>query len=123
MATKVRARKIIQIQAIRFNGVPDERGQSAQNTELVALCDDGTIWTRTSTLDGEWCPVEGIPDDDLRFEAWQQDLIVFMTTHKLYQKGFVERFTSENLNWLQARFSEGASIEETEVKIKELLGA
>lgn len=59
-AEKANARKIIQIQALRFEGKPTQDGTSSQETELVALCADGTVWTRTSTLTGEWCQVDPI---------------------------------------------------------------
>ena len=66
MGDKVHSRKIIQIQALRYEGRSAIEGVPSQETELVALCDDGTVWTRTSTIAGEWCKVDGIPDDDLR---------------------------------------------------------
>ena len=55
-----RARKIVQIQALRFESVFAQEGSPSQETELIALCDGGTVWTRTSTIDGEWCPVDPI---------------------------------------------------------------
>lgn len=59
-------RKIIQIQALRFTRAPVQGGGGPpQDTELVALCDDGTVWTRTSTMPGEaeWVLVEDVPQD------------------------------------------------------------
>jgi hypothetical protein len=58
--SKVNPRKIIQIQALRFEGSPAQDGKPSQETELIALCEDGTVWTRTSTTNGEWCPVDPI---------------------------------------------------------------
>lgn len=55
---KLGARKIVQIQALRFEGSTATDGKPSQETELIALCEDGTVWTRTSTVSGEWCQVE-----------------------------------------------------------------
>lgn len=60
LVEKANTRKIIQIQALRFEGSSSQDGKPSQETELIALCDDGTVWTRTSTLKGEWCPVDPI---------------------------------------------------------------
>lgn len=57
---KVKTRKIIQFQALRFEGVAANGQDASQETEIIALCDDGTLWSRLSTIGGEWCPVEGI---------------------------------------------------------------
>ena len=63
MVSKVTPRKIIQIQALRFEGKAAQGAEPSQETELIALCDDGTVWTRLSTISGEWLKVDGIPVD------------------------------------------------------------
>lgn len=60
VAGKLNARKIVQIQALRFEGSTAQDGKPSQETELIALCDDGTVWIRTSTISGEWCLVDPI---------------------------------------------------------------
>lgn len=64
VAQVTRKRKIIQIQALRFGkNLPDGRGESL-DTELIALCDDGSVWTKaTADRDSEWCRVQDIPQD------------------------------------------------------------
>ena len=56
-------RKVIQIQALRFAGMPDEDLPPLQETELVALCDDGSIWSRIGITNSEWLRVDDIPQD------------------------------------------------------------
>jgi hypothetical protein len=58
-------RKIIQIQALRFEGTPAYEGaEPSQETELIALCDDGSVWTRINTNSGTpWVRVEDIPQE------------------------------------------------------------
>ncbi len=57
-------RKIIQIQALRFEGVADEDSKLPQETELIALCDDGSVWTRLTTDPSSyWVRVDDIPQD------------------------------------------------------------
>lgn len=56
-------RKIIQIQALRFQSNCGDKETSSQDTELVALCDDGTVWTCISALNGEWVQAPEIPQD------------------------------------------------------------
>lgn len=59
-------RKAIQIQALRFRGC--EQGFAGDDQEpkdaiqIVALCDDGTIWTKYPWSD--WDRVDGIPQTD-----------------------------------------------------------
>lgn len=57
-------RKIIQIQALRFMQKRSDQDPDSQETELIALCDDGTVWTRTSTYDESgWVKVSDIPQE------------------------------------------------------------
>lgn len=56
-------RKIIQIQALRFEDTNSDDGGRIQETEIIALCDDGSIWIRIRALDGEWVQLENIPQD------------------------------------------------------------
>lgn len=60
-------RKIIQIAALRHNGLPehDSAQVASADTELVALCDDGSVWTLFDTLKSEWLRVPDIPQDPL----------------------------------------------------------
>lgn len=58
-------RKVIQIQALRFELIEGEDSAPSQETELVALCDDGTIWSKCGVLNGsEWVRVDDIPQTD-----------------------------------------------------------
>lgn len=63
-------RKPIQITALRFGGRRGEAadGQDSIATEVIALCDDGTIWTLFGT-DGDWVPLPRIPQIEL-YEDW-----------------------------------------------------
>lgn len=60
-------RKIIQIAALRRGGLPEPDGTQvvSSNTELTALCDDGSVWTLSDTLKSEWVRVPDIPQDPL----------------------------------------------------------
>ena len=58
-------RKVIQIQALRFALSEAEDAEPSQETELVALCDDGTIWAKCGVLNGsDWVRVDDIPQTD-----------------------------------------------------------
>lgn len=107
MNSKVRSRKIIQIQALRFTGIAADGIQSSQETELVALCDDGTVWTRTSTITGEWCQVGGIPDDDLRHEAWLKDIRDYLVKHKGIRQDVAPTLLQERHAHLKSAFESG----------------
>lgn len=54
-------RTIVQIQALRFEGMADERLGSLQETELVALCDDGSLWSRIGITNSEWLRIDDVP--------------------------------------------------------------
>lgn len=55
-------RKIIQIQALRFDSSQGEDMEPTQETELVALCDDGSVWMMTGVQNGsEWVRIADIP--------------------------------------------------------------
>lgn len=60
-------RKIIQIAALRHGELSDRDGKQVMSadTELVALCDDGSVWTLFDTLKSEWVRAPDIPQDPL----------------------------------------------------------
>lgn len=63
--TLMAKRKIIQIQALRLNEWQGEDEAPKQETELVALCDDGSVWTMTGVQYGaEWVRAADIPQTD-----------------------------------------------------------
>lgn len=65
-------RKPIQIAALRF-GRNDSKGDpDSIETEVVALCDDGTIWTMFG-MDGEWVPLPRIPQTPV-LEDWLEEV-------------------------------------------------
>jgi hypothetical protein len=58
-------RKVVQIQALRFAVCEGEDASPSQDTELIALCDDGTIWTKCGVLNqSDWVRVTDIPKTD-----------------------------------------------------------
>lgn len=58
-------RKVIQIQALRIAVLEEKGSEPLQETELVALCDDGTIWSKCGVLNAsEWVRVGDIPQTD-----------------------------------------------------------
>lgn len=58
-------RKVVQIQALRLAVYEGEDSLPSQETELVALCDDGTIWSKCGVLtDSDWVRVNDIPQAD-----------------------------------------------------------
>jgi len=62
-------RKPIQIAALRFEKQSAVAGEPGSiETKVIALCDDGSIWTTLGT-DNEWVPLAPIPQDQLR-EDW-----------------------------------------------------
>ncbi|WP_426106319.1 hypothetical protein [Massilia sp. TSP1-1-2] len=62
-------RKIIQISALRVDK-RDELGRLDETaTEIIALCDDGTVWTMFDTMSGNgWVHVAPIPQGALALE-------------------------------------------------------
>ena len=61
-------RKPIQITALRHDKLDENGKVDEHRTEVVALCDDGTIWSLFDTMEGEWVRVPDIPQDQLSDE-------------------------------------------------------
>lgn len=76
-------RKPIQIAALRCEKPDAVAGQPGSiETEVWALCDDGSIWTIVGT-DGEWVPLPPVPQDQLR-EDWLAEVgEALVSTHLL----------------------------------------
>jgi len=57
-------RRITQLHAFRIDGLP------SPDFELIALCDDGSIWDKKGIHNGaEWVKIDGIPQYDLLTEG------------------------------------------------------
>lgn len=66
-------RKPIQIAALRYEVPSDVEGRLASfESEVIALCDDGTMWTFLSSAD-EWFPLPRIPQYQIRGD-WLDDV-------------------------------------------------
>ncbi len=63
-------RKIIQIAALRANKLDELGSLDETETELIALCNDGTVWTMFGTLNGsQWVPIAPIPQGEPSIET------------------------------------------------------
>lgn len=57
-------RKIVQIAAVRVDLVDNALRVYDNETQLVALCDDSTVWTLLGPASGrEWVEAPAIPQD------------------------------------------------------------
>jgi hypothetical protein len=99
-----KVRKPIQIAALRFGkpgGVSGE--QDSIETEVVALCDDGSIWTILGT-DNEWVPLPPIPQDQLR-EDWLREVGELLVSNHLVRPEAVSWILSEYRDELRLAFN------------------
>lgn len=111
-------RKPIQIAAIRFEK-PNEVADRADSieTEIVALCDDGTIWTMFGT-DNEWVPLPPIPQDQLR-EDWIAEVREFLVENHSIRKDAVTKILDEYRDDLRAAFNRHDSAKDSAKAIDE----
>jgi hypothetical protein len=99
-----KVRKPIQIAALRFakpgavSGEPD-----SIETEVVALCDDGSIWTILGT-NNEWVPLPPIPQDQLR-EDWLADVGELLASTHLVRRDAVNQILDEYRDELRLAFN------------------
>jgi hypothetical protein len=99
-----KVRKPIQIAALRF-GKPVEAsgGQDSIETEVVALCDDGSIWTILGD-DNEWVPLPPIPQGQLR-EDWLAEVGEMLTSNHLVRRDAVTWILNEYRDELRLAFN------------------
>ena len=69
------------------------------------------MWTRTSTIAGEWCKVDGIPDDDLQHEAWLKDLEIYLVGRKGIRKDVAPTLLQERRAQLKSAFENSSTVE------------
>ncbi|MFC5550299.1 hypothetical protein [Massilia aerilata] len=91
-------RKPIQIAALRFEKPSAIAGEPGSiETEVVALCDDGSIWTILGN-DNEWVPLPPIPQDQLR-EDWLaavgEELVSGFLVQRNAISGILEEYRQE----------------------------
>ncbi len=99
-------RKPIQIAALRF-GRPDEKGgPESIETEVIALCDDGTIWTMLG-MDGDWVPLPRIPNGPVR-EDWLDEVATYLPTRSI-RRDAVAGLVDEHHSFLVQKFNDGVS--------------
>jgi hypothetical protein len=61
-AAGVRPRKVVDLQTLRFFAVPGFPGHAPQqHVERVALCDDGSAWSKVDNGSWQRIDVESIP--------------------------------------------------------------
>jgi hypothetical protein len=101
-------RKPIQITALRFSrpsATPE--GSDSFETEIIALCDDGTIWTKFST-DHKWTPAPRIPQYQVR-EDWLADVAVNLTRDHHVRKDATPAILGENSALLLTAYNSGTT--------------
>lgn len=106
MATKSTPRKIVQVAALRVQGVRPDGSPDDVKTEVVALCDDGSVWTMFDTLSGEWVPLPKIPQWQL-FEDWRDDVGELLTSRHLIRKDALSQILKDHHSTLMADYNAG----------------
>lgn len=98
-----KVRKPIQIAALRVRK-PDASGEpDSIETEVVALCDDGSIWTILGTR-SEWVPLPPVPQDQLR-EDWLADVGELLASSHLVRQDAVGGILEEYRDELRLAFN------------------
>lgn len=101
-------RKPIQIAALRFE--KENEGSTPDiETEIIALCDDGTIWTMFGTL-SEWVPLPRIPQEQI-FEDWLSDVGTALISNHV-RKDVIPSFIEERRSRLLTLFNKATSSKE-----------
>ena len=101
-------RKPIQIAALRFEKEHEGSTPSIE-TEIIALCDDGTIWTMFGTQ-SEWVPLPRIPQEKI-FEDWLSDVGDALISNHI-RKDAIPSFINERQSRLLALFNQATSPKE-----------
>lgn len=112
-------RKPIQIAALRFGKPLNHAEQESIETELVVLCDDGTIWTMLGT-DSDWVPLPRIPQDTLR-EDWLAEVAGQLTNEYAISKDDTPAFLDEYSSELRAAFNRHDSPQESARVVSDLI--
>lgn len=112
-------RKPIQIAALRFDR-PDDKpdGRDSIETEIVALCDDGTMWTLFGT-DGEWVPLPKIPQGPL-LEDWLTDVAAILVEYHV-RKDAAERVVDSHYTFLADKYRAGSPASEAAKELADRL--
>jgi len=97
-------RKPIQIAALRFARSDDNGGPDSIETEVVALCDDGTIWTMFGTT-GEWVPLPRIPQTPV-LEDWLEEVASHLPRRHI-RRDAVEHVMAEHRGLLVGKYNDG----------------
>jgi hypothetical protein len=97
-------RKPIQIAALRFARSDDNGGPDSIETEVVALCDDGTIWTMFGTT-GDWVALPKIPQNPV-LEDWL-DEVAIQLPRRAIRRDAVERLMAEHRSLLVGKYNDG----------------
>lgn len=100
-------RKPIQIAALRVARPSETQGEpDSIETEIVALCDDGTIWTMFGTLDGQnWTPVARIPQGPV-LEDWMDEVAAALVSSHI-RKDAVEQVMDDHQELLAGKYHDG----------------
>ena len=96
-------RKPIQIAALRFVRPDDKGGEPINETEVVALCDDGSIWTMFG-MESAWVPLPQIPQVPLR-DDWLDEVGQILIKSHLMKKESIREILSEHEDLLRAAFN------------------
>lgn len=115
-------RKPIQIAALRFeNPSAVASAPGLIETEVIALCDDGSIWTILGT-NNEWVPLPPIPQGQLR-EGWLAAVGEELEHRFLVQRnaisGIFEKYSQE----LRLAFNSHETAEEAATNVNAKLQA
>lgn len=117
-----RIRKPIQIAALRFEKPSEVAGEPGSiETEVIALCDDGSIWTILGT-DNEWVPLPAIPQDQLR-EDWLAAVGTELVSGFLVHRNAISSILSEYRQELRLAFNSHKSAKDAATAINAKLQA
>lgn len=101
-------RKPIQIEVLRFGhknnveGMPD-----SIETEVIALCDDGSIWV-LMTVSNEWVSLPKIPQGPL-LEDWLSNVGSVLVEHYHIRKDAIDGIEDEHRHSLIVAYSDGTT--------------
>lgn len=113
MTARTSPRKVIQVAAMRA-----DVGSSPAETGIVALCDDGSIWTMLSASDGKWKPLPKIPQNQL-FEDWCDDVADHLASRHLMRKDTLNGLLEQHRSALLSGHGSGQSVADTAAALAE----
>jgi hypothetical protein len=110
----------IQIAALRFTR-PSVTGEGADSihTEIVALCDDGTIWTMFGT-GNEWVPLPKIPQGPM-LDDWLLDVKSKLLANHFVKPSAVDQLVEDHRSILVGKYNDDATATEAAKLIADLL--